>query len=163
MPKVPTWQLEVESNQLPSAPKAPTTTTQPTTPLNIKYAYKYEMNRDTLSMQNYRSTLSTQSMQTNIKLADYCLLNMQTQLLKYAGKCPAHLCLMVLPEFDLVVCHGNHTYVRGIQFQSSSFPRLRKTSPECPASSLKRNPPQHHQTIWDYCRRHLEEPPAEEY
>ena len=30
LPKVPTWQLEVESNQRPSAPKAPTTTTQPT-------------------------------------------------------------------------------------------------------------------------------------
>src|SRR6218665_1645917 len=33
LPNVPTWRLEVESNQRPSAPKAPDTTTQPTTPL----------------------------------------------------------------------------------------------------------------------------------
>jgi len=33
LPKVPTWRLEVGSNQWPSAPKTPTTATQPTTPL----------------------------------------------------------------------------------------------------------------------------------
>ena len=35
LPKVPTWWLEVESNQRPSAPK---TTTQPTTPHACRYS-----------------------------------------------------------------------------------------------------------------------------
>ena len=34
--EVPTWRREVESVQRPSAPKAPNTTTQPTTPRDCK-------------------------------------------------------------------------------------------------------------------------------
>ena len=41
LPKVPTWRLEVESNQRPSAPNASDTTTQPTMPLSNVYCTQF--------------------------------------------------------------------------------------------------------------------------